>query len=57
MYLEMNDVSGKMPETVLFVFRSDVDGRMTFSAYREDLPLDAVAWFIDQARKLLPENA
>ena len=54
MYLEMSDVSGKTRETVLFAFRSYRDGRMTFSAYREDLPLEAVAWFIEQARRLLP---
>lgn len=53
MYLEMNDVSGSTPDTVLFAFRSDRDGRFTFSAFRQDLPLEAVEWFIGRARALL----
>jgi hypothetical protein len=53
MFLEMNDLSGNVPDTVLFAFRSDIDGRVTLSAYREDLPLDAVAWFVQRARETL----
>lgn len=56
-YLEMNDVSRKAPVTVLLVSRSDVDGRMRFSAYREDLPLELVAWFINRAQELLAESS
>lgn len=52
-YLEMNDMSGASPETILFSFFSDETGRMTFSAYREDVPLDAVEWFVAQARERL----
>jgi hypothetical protein len=53
-YLELNDVSGATPVAVLFAFYSDADGRMTFSAYREDVPFGAVEWFIAEARRRLP---
>jgi len=53
-YLELNDVSGASPVVVLFAFYSDADGRMTFSAYREDVPFEAVEWFTAEARRRLP---
>ena len=53
-YLELNDVSGPSPVVVLFAFYSDADGRMTFSAYREDVPLEVVEWFAGEARRRLP---
>ena len=53
-YLELNDVSGPSPAVVLFAFYSDIDGRTTFTAYREDVPLEAVEWFTSEARRRLP---
>ena len=40
MYLELYDEA----EQILEVFYSDADGSMTFSGYRQDLPLDVVEW-------------
>ena len=43
--------------TVAEVFRSDADGRMTFTAYEEDIPLSAIEQLLAEARRvLLPES-
>lgn len=36
------------------VFYSDQTHTMVFTAFREDLPLEAVEWFIEQAKVQLP---
>lgn len=55
--LEMSDVTDASPELVLFAFYSDADGEMTFSAFREELPFEAVEWFVGEARRRLPPAA
>ncbi len=54
MFLEMDELTPDGSSTVLYAFYSDVDGRMTFSAFREELPLTAVEWFISEAKRRLP---
>ena len=53
MYLEMSEVTNSAPDVVLLAFHSEADGRMTFSAYREDLPFSAVEWFLSEAKRRL----
>jgi hypothetical protein len=55
-FLELNDTSQEKSETVLFVFRSDDDGRYSFSAYRDGVPLGLVEEFIREARRRLPPS-
>ena len=55
-YLELSDVSGRAPLVVLDAFHGDADGRITLSAYREDLPLALVEWFVAEVRRRLPES-
>jgi hypothetical protein len=54
MGLEMDDIADGGRELVLYAFYSDADGRISLSAFREDLPLAMVEWFISRARELLP---
>lgn len=49
MYLELYERA----EQILEVFYSDVDGLMTFSSYRQDLPLAVVEWAIAEAKDRL----
>ncbi|HLL03556.1 MAG TPA: hypothetical protein VK539_23430 [Myxococcaceae bacterium] len=56
MYLEMMDTTDDARTVVLVAFYSDADGRMTLSAYRENLPLAAVEWFIAEAKRCLPPS-
>ena len=53
-YLELSDTSGSDPSVVLDAFYWDADARITFSAYREDVPLQIVEWFIAEVRRRLP---
>jgi hypothetical protein len=54
MNLEMNDISSGTPETVLSALYANGTRRITFSAYRSDLPLEAVEWFVGEVRRRLP---
>lgn len=49
MYLEISDGA----EQLIEVFYSDADGLMTFSAYRQDLPLALVEWAIAEGKSRL----
>jgi len=49
MYLELYEAA----EQLLEVFYSDADGSMTFSAYRQDLPLVVVEWAIAEGKARL----
>lgn len=49
MYLELHEAA----EHILEVFYSDVDGSMTFSAFRTDLPLEVVEWAIAEGKARL----
>lgn len=40
-------------KAILYVFQSDVDGSVTFSCYREDVPFGLVEIFITEARRYL----
>ncbi|MBF5045966.1 hypothetical protein FGE12_26375 [Aggregicoccus sp. 17bor-14] len=55
MYLELADASDRVAGASLLVFRSDADGRMTFSGRCKDLPLEAVEWFLAEAKRRLVE--
>ena len=51
MCLELYDAE----EQILEVFYSDADGAMTFSVYRQDLPLPVVEWAIAEGKaRLIP---
>ncbi len=50
MHLEVNDKGGDL---VLIVTRWDVDGRMTISTVRHDVPLELVEWAIERAKQRL----
>ncbi len=54
MLLELDDVTGGARETVADVRYDDAGGAMTLSAYRRDLPLEAVELLIAEARRRLP---
>ncbi len=49
MYLEVSDGAGY----VITVFRSDVNGAMTLSTGRSDIPVEVVEWAIGEARRRL----
>lgn len=50
MYLEIDDDAGAV---LAEVFYHDGDHTMTFTGYRDDLPLPLVEWMIVQAKKRL----
>jgi len=51
MFLELYDAE----EQLLEVFYDDGNGEMTFTAYREDLPLPVVEWAIAEGKaRLIP---
>ncbi len=53
MYLELYEAT----EQILEIFYSDVDGSMTLTAYRQDLPLGVVEWAIAEGKaRLIPTN-
>jgi len=52
-YLELSDVADADPHVVLDAFCWEPDGRITGSAYREDVPLEIVEWFIAETRRRL----
>lgn len=53
MYLEIYEG----PDQILEVFYSDGDGSMTFSAYKQDLPLGVVEWAIAEGKvRLTPDR-
>ena len=53
MYLELSESSG---EEILEIFYSDQTGFMTLTALKENIPVEAVEWLIEQAKtKLLPK--
>ena len=52
-YLELSDVSRDDPVVIVDAFRWDPDGRITFSAYREDVPFEIVEWFTAEVRRRL----
>jgi hypothetical protein len=55
MFLEVWEVAqGQRDGPLAEVFHSDVTGAMTFSAYAEDIPFEAIAWLLERARELLP---
>jgi hypothetical protein len=55
-YLELAEAADRKSGASLCVFRSDADGRMTFSARCKDLPLAAVEWFIAEAKRRLTDR-
>ncbi len=55
MYLELSDTgAGK---AVAEVFYSDETGQMSFSAYEEDVPLEAIELLIERSKQRLPPAA
>ena len=52
-YLELRDLAAGTEVAILDAFRWDADGRVTVSAYRQDIPLEIVDWFIDEVRRQL----
>jgi len=50
---EVYDITDTLKELVVEIFCSDVDGQMTFSAFKPDLPLELIVWSIHQARERL----
>ena len=54
MLLELDDVSSGARDTVADVRYDDAGGGMTLSAYRRELPLEAVEYLIAEARRRLP---
>ena len=52
-YLELSDLSAPDPVVVLDAFHWDADGRITVSAYCEDVPFEIVEWFIAEVRRRL----
>ena len=56
-YWELSDVSEPDPVVILDAFHWDADGRVTFSAYREDVPFEVVEWFIAEVRGRLATGA
>lgn len=55
--LELDDVTAGGRETVADVAFGDANGSMTFSAYRRELPLEAVEYLIGEARRRLLASA
>ncbi|MEY9325459.1 hypothetical protein [Sinorhizobium fredii] len=51
MYLELSDADTR--KVVAEVFYSDEAGRMSFTAYEGDLPLEAVELLIERGKQLL----
>jgi hypothetical protein len=51
--LELSDASGDEAVVIVDAFRWDPDGRITFSAYREDVPLEIIEWFTAEARRTM----
>jgi hypothetical protein len=52
MFLELYDDN---EESILEVFYSDADGSLTFTAWRQDLPLAVVEWAIAEGKcRLIP---
>ncbi len=52
MYLELSDTGAA--KAVAEVFYSDETGQMSFSAYEEDVPLEAIELLIERSKQLLP---
>lgn len=52
MYLELSDTDAR--KAVAEVFYSDKTGRMSFSAYEEDISLEAIELLIERSKQLLP---
>ncbi|WP_046120504.1 hypothetical protein [Ensifer aridi] len=53
MYIEISEQIDGGTHVVLEVFYRDEDGRMTFSAFSEDLPLELVEFAAQTARERL----
>jgi hypothetical protein len=53
MLLELDDLSGGVRQTVADVRFDDGSGVMTFTAYRHELPIEAVEYLIAEARRRL----
>lgn len=54
MYLEVDELTGSHPTSVLEVFYSDSNGAMTITAHRAELPFELVEWALGEARRRLP---
>jgi hypothetical protein len=52
-YLELSDASGDEAVVIVDAFRWDPDGRITFSAYHEDVPLEIIEWFTAEVRRTM----
>ena len=57
MYLELEDITPRGRGIVAEWFYSDVDGTMTFTAYRRNLPGAVLEWFQSEASRRLPPRA
>jgi hypothetical protein len=58
MYLELREVTDEGQPAVADIFYSDQTHDMVLSAYRENIPLELVEWFIERAReRLIPQAA
>ena len=58
MYIEVSEQVGSKDRVVLEVFYSDVDNRMTFSAFEKDLPFELIEQVAQTAReRLTPVSA
>ena len=54
MYLELNESGGQ--SGVAEIFYSDQCNNFTLNTFGNDIPMEAIEWLIDEAKKLLPAN-
>jgi hypothetical protein len=54
-FLELNDVTSGRHETVIEVFRSDLDGNISFNCLKNNLPFELVEKFVLEARNEFPK--
>ncbi len=52
-FIEMRELDPRDAAMFLFAFRSNADGKITISMYRQDVPLEVVTYFVRVAAKEL----
>lgn len=52
-FVEMQQMDSPDQPTVLFAFRSNADGKITISMYRQDMPLEVLTYFVRVASEEL----
>ena len=56
MYLELSLASDVAQSAIAEIFYSDTTATMTMTLFREDMPLIAIEWLIEQAKLVLPPS-